>query len=80
MSDRIGKVALPLQVTMKVLEAHPDASPYEVTNIAFHWTFDRMKVLEDALQSVTPAPHFGESEQTKAWWAKARAALEVRDV
>jgi len=31
--------------------------------------------LREALQSVTPPPHFGESEQNKAWWAKARAAL-----
>lgn len=43
----------------------------------------RVKVLEaenerlrEALQSVTPAPYFGESEQNKAWWAKARAALK----
>lgn len=34
--------------------------------------------LREALQSVTPPPHFGESEQNKAWWAKARAALEEK--
>lgn len=31
--------------------------------------------LHEALRDVTPPPHFGESEQNKAWWAKARAAL-----
>ena len=31
--------------------------------------------MREVLQDVTPAPHFGESEQSKAWWAKARAAL-----
>ena len=31
--------------------------------------------LREALRDVTPPPHFGESEQHKAWWAKARAAL-----
>ena len=31
--------------------------------------------LREALQGVTPPAYFGESEQHKAWWAKARAAL-----
>ena len=31
--------------------------------------------LREVLREVTPPPHFGESEQNKAWWAKARAAL-----
>lgn len=31
--------------------------------------------LREALREVTPPPHFGESEQNKAWWAKAREAL-----
>ena len=31
--------------------------------------------LREALQSVMPPAYFGESEQNKAWWAKARAAL-----
>jgi len=34
--------------------------------------------LREALQGVTPPAHFGESEQHKAWWAKARAALEEK--
>ena len=29
----------------------------------------------EILREVTSPPHFGESEQSKAWWAKARAAL-----
>ena len=44
--------------------------------------FDRIEVLEaeierlrEILREVTPPVHFGESEQSKAWWAKARAAL-----
>ena len=31
--------------------------------------------LRGVLRGVTPPAHFGESEQSKAWWAKARAAL-----
>lgn len=31
--------------------------------------------LREILREVTPPPHFGESEQNRAWWAKARAAL-----
>ena len=31
--------------------------------------------LREALESVTPPAYFGESEQRKVWWAKARAAL-----
>ena len=31
--------------------------------------------LREILREVTPPVHFGESEQNKAWWAKARAAL-----
>jgi hypothetical protein len=31
--------------------------------------------LREVLRGVTPPAHFGESEQSKAWWAKARAAL-----
>ena len=31
--------------------------------------------LREILREVTPPAHFGESEQNKAWWAKARAAL-----
>ena len=31
--------------------------------------------LREALRGVTPPPYFGESEQRKAWWAEARAAL-----
>jgi hypothetical protein len=34
--------------------------------------------LREALQGVTPPSYFGESEQNKAWWAKARAALEEK--
>ena len=44
--------------------------------------FDRIEALEaeverlrGVLRGVTPPAHFGESEQSKAWWAKARAAL-----
>ena len=43
---------------------------------------DRIEALEaenerlrEVLRGVTPPAHFGESEQSKAWWAKARAAL-----
>lgn len=40
---------------------------------------DRLKAevegLREVLRGVTPPAHFGESEQSKAWWAKARAAL-----
>lgn len=46
---------------------------------------DRIEALEaenerlrEVLRDVTPPAHFGESEQAKAWWAKARAALEAR--
>ena len=31
--------------------------------------------LREVLRGVTPPPYFGESEQNKAWWAEARAAL-----
>ena len=31
--------------------------------------------LREVLRGVTPPAYFGESEQSKAWWAKARAAL-----
>lgn len=31
--------------------------------------------LREVLREVTPPPHFGEDEQSKAWWSKARAAL-----
>ena len=34
------------------------------------------KRLRDLLRRVTPPTYFGESEQNKAWWAEARAALE----
>lgn len=42
------------------------------------WIYDLItenEKLREALRDVTPPPHFGESEQNKAWWAKARAAL-----
>ena len=49
--------------------------------------FDRIEALEaenerlrEVLRGVTPPAHFGESEQSKAWWAKARAALGVDTV
>lgn len=41
----IAKMHLAIQVTMQILEEYPNASPYEVTNIAFHRCFDRMKEL-----------------------------------
>lgn len=47
-----------------------------------HEAADRIEAVEaenerlrEALRGVTPPAHFGESEQSKAWWAKARAAL-----
>jgi len=42
----IANMTLAIQVTMQILEEHPNASPYEVTNIAFHRCFDRMKELK----------------------------------
>jgi len=48
---------------------------------------DRIEALEaenerlrEVLRGVTPPAHFGESAQSKAWWAKARAALGVDTV
>ena len=32
--------------------------------------------LREVLQGVTPPAYFGESEESKAWWTKARTTLQ----
>lgn len=46
----IAKMHLAIQVTMQILEEYPNASPFEVTNIAFHRCFDRMKELNAEIE------------------------------
>ena len=73
MTDTSRIADLRFQVSEKMPINHSDLSGL----------FDHIEALEaeierlrEVLRGVTPPAHFGESEQSKAWWAKARAALK----
>jgi len=80
-----GKKALEFKhahITGQTMRDHWGPIIDRIADETADWRDARIEALEaenerlrEALRGVTPPAHFGESEQSKAWWAKARAAL-----